>query len=503
MPSVDYQRERAEVEAVLASGIFERSPSLAHIFVYICQKYFEGSADQLKEYNIGVDALGRPIDFDQKRDSIVRVQIHRLRERLEDYYRRDGAGHPVKIEIPQGQYKPRFVVVECEPAEKSVAMEPVAPLDPLERIETPAEPAPRRRWRKQAMLAAGIAAAALAGAYWYESGSPRRAAPVLTPDPAPGAAVRIAAGSEADFLDGFGRNWQSDRFFEGGTVVRLSGRPITGTREDRLYQNRRQGTFSYHIPLAPGVYELRLHFAETHFGEQGAAGLGGESSRAFKIGVNGKTVVTRLDVMGEAGGNTAQAKVFKDVSPGEDGKLHITFGSIVSVPFLNAIEVTPGVAGQLRPIRYVARPQAYVDAAGRRWEPDRIAEGGQLVSRSGAVEGGDPELFQGERFGNLAYAIPVAGKSTYTVRLWMAEQWLGPEMPGAGGEGTRLFDILCNGVALAREVDVFRRAGGSNRVVEMSFPHIKPTPQGKIELRLLPVRNFAIFNAMEIVEETN
>jgi hypothetical protein len=56
----DLTYEKSEPEAVLASCIFDRSPSLAQILTYVCQKHFEGSADQIKEYNIAVDALGRP-----------------------------------------------------------------------------------------------------------------------------------------------------------------------------------------------------------------------------------------------------------------------------------------------------------------------------------------------------------------------------------------------------------------------------------------------------------
>src|SRR5215471_14413435 len=108
--------ERAEVEAVLRSGIFDRAPNLASFFRYVCERYLVGEAAQVKEYNIAVEALGRPPSFDQKKDSIVRVQFHRLRDRLSEYYRAEGAAHPVRIEIPQGQYIPQFVHVEAPAA---------------------------------------------------------------------------------------------------------------------------------------------------------------------------------------------------------------------------------------------------------------------------------------------------------------------------------------------------------------------------------------------------
>jgi len=45
-----------ELETVLASGILNRAPNLAQLLTYVCAKYFEGSAEQIKEYNIAVDA---------------------------------------------------------------------------------------------------------------------------------------------------------------------------------------------------------------------------------------------------------------------------------------------------------------------------------------------------------------------------------------------------------------------------------------------------------------
>ena len=123
--------EREEVERVLASGIFERSPSLAQVLTYVCAKYFEGTADSIKEYNIAVDAFGRPPDFDQKKDSIVRVQVHRLRERLAEYYEAGGASNEVQIVIPQGRYVPTFV--------RRSAAQPGSP-HPVEQIsEQPGE----------------------------------------------------------------------------------------------------------------------------------------------------------------------------------------------------------------------------------------------------------------------------------------------------------------------------------------------------------------------------
>src|SRR5579863_3554576 len=98
--TTEFEQEKHEYQTLLASGIFDRAPNLAQVLSYVCGKYFEGAAEQIKEYNIAVEALGRPVGFDQKRDSIVRVEAHRLRKRLREYYESEGSGHNVRIEIP-------------------------------------------------------------------------------------------------------------------------------------------------------------------------------------------------------------------------------------------------------------------------------------------------------------------------------------------------------------------------------------------------------------------
>jgi hypothetical protein len=484
-----FAAEKAELEAVLKSGILDRSPSLGQLLSYVCGKYFEGSVSEIKEYTIAVEALGRPPDFDQKRDAIVRVQFGRLRERLNEYYENEGAGHAVRIEIPQGHYVPRFLTAGPGGAER-LKPQPTAP-----------SPASALPWR---WIALAVAVLVLGGvAVWQAKRGAKGPRPAAAPIAAAGAdSVRILAGLEDGvYTDGFGQVWQSDRYFQGGSVVRLPGHAILGTREPRLYQNRRQGNFHYDIPLTPGVYELRLYFAETFFGEDNTAGYGGEGSRAFGIEINGASAFDRLDVIGETGASAADIKTFRDVSPAADGRLHLTFTPIQSVPFLNAIEITPGTPGKLRPIRIVAQPRAYTDKEGRVWMPDRYAVGGQMVKRAGAVAGAtDAELYAGERFGNLAYSIPVP-PGRYGLTLYLSEQWIGPSLPGGGGAGSRLFDILCNGVALARDFDIFQRAGGSNRTLVQTFHGLQPNHQGKLALSLVPVRNFALVNAIEVDDE--
>jgi hypothetical protein len=314
--------------------------------------------------------------------------------------------------------------------------------------------------------------------------------------------IRILAGHlGSDYTDRLGRVWQSDRYFQGGSVFESHDHPIFGTREPRMYQSRREGAFTYDIPLPPGVYELRLHFAETLYGENNVAG-GAESSRIFNVSINGKEVLHEFDVIAEAGSSTADVRAFKDISPAADGRLHLKFDPSTNSPLLNAIEITPGTPGRLRPIRMLALDRVYVDKQGRVWEPDRYARGGLLVARTKPVEGAvDPELFRGERFGNLRYVIPVP-PGRYGITLYFSEAWFGPDTPPGGGVGSRIFDILCNGVALRRGFDVFKEAHGGGRSITWSAHGLEPDAQGKLNLALEPLRNYACVNALEVVDES-
>src|SRR5580692_9121947 len=102
-------RERAALDAVLASGIFENRPRLARLLEYICERYFEGDIDSIKEYSIATEVFRRPASFDQATDSIVRVEVFRLRKRLREFYDGEGADQPLEIVIATGHYRPEFI----------------------------------------------------------------------------------------------------------------------------------------------------------------------------------------------------------------------------------------------------------------------------------------------------------------------------------------------------------------------------------------------------------
>src|SRR5882724_8939886 len=106
---------RAELELVLASTLFVRSPRLSRLLQYLCTKYFEGATEEVKEYQIGVEVLGRPATFDPAEDAAARVEAHRLRKRLREFYETEGRSHTLRIEVPLGHYAVAFRPITAEP----------------------------------------------------------------------------------------------------------------------------------------------------------------------------------------------------------------------------------------------------------------------------------------------------------------------------------------------------------------------------------------------------
>jgi hypothetical protein len=105
---VTAQEVRREVEILLKSKHFARSEKQSSLLNYLCEKWIEGNAEQLNEYQLALEVFHRRADHSGAEDSIVRVQAHELRRRLNEYYLAEGKDQPVRIEIPKGSYRPQF-----------------------------------------------------------------------------------------------------------------------------------------------------------------------------------------------------------------------------------------------------------------------------------------------------------------------------------------------------------------------------------------------------------
>lgn len=107
---IDPAEERAELARVLRHPEICRSPSLVRFLTYICRKYFDGEALDIREQSIAVEALGRKAgSFDSHVDPIVRVTARALRKKLQEVYKDAGPEQLVRIRLPLGHYIPEFV----------------------------------------------------------------------------------------------------------------------------------------------------------------------------------------------------------------------------------------------------------------------------------------------------------------------------------------------------------------------------------------------------------
>lgn len=503
-------QERAELQAVLQSELFMRSPTLAHLLSHLCEKTFAGESSRIKEYTIAVEVFGRRDSFDQETDSIVRVQANRLRKRLAEYYGGEGANHCIQISVPVGQYVPLF-------EEKVPLATPTSASAPRaegsgDALTVAAAGTKTRAERKILFWAAILGAVVVVGVVaWILRGKlllPGRegvrpgAAQQITTEPPVGLPVgeevRILAGEGRSYVDRAGKMWGPDAHFGGGTPVRSSVQHIWRTQDPSIYRSSRQGDFTYDIPLKPGIYELHLHFAETFYGPDDMGG-GGEGSRIMTVTANGAPLLTDFDLIADAGGSrTADVKVFTDVHPASDGKLHLAVTSARGGGVLSAIEVLPGVPGRIRPVRIVTREVPYYSNDSHWWSPDIYFKGGQLTgSERPASDTDDPELYETERWGHFSYAIPVIpGK--YALVLHFVERRF--DRPSPANSGGRVFSVFCNGMAVLRDLNIADKVG-KDRPLEQKITGLEPNAQGKLLLEFVPTRYYATLSAIEVIPQ--
>ena len=510
MQTGSYEREKEALRTVLASPEISRSPNLTKILTYLCEKYFAGESGEVKEYHIALEALGRPADFDQKKDSIVRVEMHRLRRRLKEYHERTGS-EGLQIGVPEKSYVPVFIDSPMNTAVEISSQ--AAPID-VEVI-----PSASRRGRPSGLVV-GLGLAAAIGLFFLIRGwssspaafgsSKTDAAPTVagSAPSSPAAAgagdeIRILAGRPAGlYVDRFGQTWDGDRYSKGGEAVQVQT-PVLASGFDRnVFLGMRVGSHSYHIPLKAGVYQMELLFAETEYGD-GNPLEGGELSRPFRVLVNGKVAIDDIDIIAETmDPNVATSRIATDVSPARDGLLHLEFQAAASgQPFVNAIILRPGLPGKALPLRMVCRPQRYRDSKGRVWEPDHYFRGGSTIMRPTTPGVPDGELYRGERYGRFVYSIPVARGAKYQANLYFWEFWMGTGRPGAGGAGSRIFSVFCNQQALLKDYDLIPDAGPEQAKVK-TFRNLEPDRNGRLVFSFDAKVNKALLNAIEIVDQS-
>jgi hypothetical protein len=178
LPSTDEER-RAVFGRVLASKTFARSPRLVSLLRYLG----EASPNALNEHQIGIHVFGRPESYNPMEDNIVRSSARLLRQKLEEYYKSEGAADTLRVAIPRGRYVPEIALHAVQP--------PPINLPPSD----PPALTPRRTWLRWVVggsLAAGAAAlinssqqgADPLGRFWRKLLDPKRRTFVVLSDTA-------------------------------------------------------------------------------------------------------------------------------------------------------------------------------------------------------------------------------------------------------------------------------------------------------------------------------
>jgi hypothetical protein len=135
----------AALGQVLASKTFEKTPALRALLEYLWRQ----RDTAVSEYAIATEALGRSAAFDPRIDATVRVQISRLRQRLEKFYEEEGRNCPERLTIPLGSHRIESEVCPIAPQQD------LAPATVVFSPPFPVVPAALPKWRRWLPALAG------------------------------------------------------------------------------------------------------------------------------------------------------------------------------------------------------------------------------------------------------------------------------------------------------------------------------------------------------------
>src|SRR5215470_7713834 len=116
VPELD--QNKIQIQRIVSSKAFKTSEVHRNLFNYLAEKSLAGEAHNLKEYTVGLDVFGKPASYDPRQESVVRMHVGRLRQKLAEYYRTEGVDDPVVVELPKGGFGLTF---ESRPVRDAVS----------------------------------------------------------------------------------------------------------------------------------------------------------------------------------------------------------------------------------------------------------------------------------------------------------------------------------------------------------------------------------------------
>jgi Malectin domain/IPT/TIG domain len=294
--------------------------------------------------------------------------------------------------------------------------------------------------------------------------------------------VRINCGSLVPYVDPLtGNTWSADVNFQSGGRFSNCPSEILNTTLDSVFCTERfwgggvgiNGTYT--IPVVPGVYTVRLLFAELFFNNIG--------NRVFNVYLQNRLLRSNLDVRAVTGGrNISYVVPGRAAVTTTDPNIRLTFQNIVQNGKIHGIEIIPYDRSVTdvptnQPVYAPTRAPTnafetilincgstfpYVDSLAREFAPDQYFSGGSTASSTLSIENTvDDTVYQSERVGDtFTYEIPVPIGS-FVISLLLSENQYTQT-------GQRLFDVVVEGETLTN-VDIFQTAGGAMRATKLQF----------------------------------
>jgi len=264
--------------------------------------------------------------------------------------------------------------------------------------------------------------------------------------------------------------------------------------DDELYRTAREGEdFSYRIPVQPGLYSIRLKFAETETAYY--------FERPMTVEINGHPVLQDFDILQTMRGfGNVCDRIFHYQMPDCDGCIRLRFRGLTTPlkkdvkALVRAIEILPESRPEIRINCGSAHP--FIDWNTDEWLADG-AVSGITLSKSATVKLATPTiwdqaLYRTARQGReIVYSIPLP-PGHYCVQMKFAELQL-------SAPGERPMDIFINGLAVKTGWDPAAAAGEIGMATGIRVEDIAPDCNGFLTIRLVAAgANDAMLQALEI-----
>jgi hypothetical protein len=258
----------------------------------------------------------------------------------------------------------------------------------------------------------------------------------------------------------------------GGNLSISTGR-IAGHDDDKLFQSGRWGFQQYKFQVPPGLYQVKLYFAETFF----KAPL----KRVFDLKINGKPLIKDLDIFDRVGNHRALI-LQRVVRAGKDG---IIIKPVVhrDAALLSAVSIIKTDTPEPLLPKISQCPGNSVDIHGAAFKPYNATTGSGYI-------GGRVLTINNEKYcqGFREYRIQLQ-PGIYDVVISFSE-------PLKKRANTRRFTLTLNGRRILENFDILKSAGEPNRLIKRRF--ITAAPNGNINIAAREISGYSLIAGIKI-----